>query len=115
MTESDQTIPINDLRHNWLASDPEALDAVARVLASGWYVKGREHDVFEAELAAYLGVVQAVGLASGTDALVLSLLAVGCGSGRRSSRSPTQAATRASPPPSSALASSTPMSTRRRY
>jgi aminotransferase EvaB len=75
------TIPVNDLRSDWLASDPEAHDAVARVLASGWYIKGPEHDAFETELAAYLGLAHVVGLASGTDALVLALLAVGCGDG----------------------------------
>jgi dTDP-4-amino-4,6-dideoxygalactose transaminase len=81
MSEPGPPVPINDLRGNWLASDPEARDAVARVFQSGWYVKGPEHDAFEAELAAYLGLAHAVGLASGTDALVLSLLAVGCAMG----------------------------------
>jgi aminotransferase EvaB len=75
------TIPVNDLRGAWLASDLEVRDAVGRVLASGWYIKGPEHDAFETELAAYLGVAHAVGLANGTDALVLALLAVGCGAG----------------------------------
>lgn len=76
-----EPIPVNDLRNSWLASDDEVREAATRVLASGWYVKGPEHDAFEAELAAYLGVAHAVGLASGTDALVLSLVAVGCGAG----------------------------------
>jgi dTDP-4-amino-4,6-dideoxygalactose transaminase len=77
---SDPTVvPLNDLHAGWLASDDEVRDAVSRVLASGWYIKGPEHDAFEAELAEYVGVAHAVGLASGTDALVLSLLAVGCG------------------------------------
>jgi aminotransferase EvaB len=60
---------------------PEVRDAVARVLESGWYVHGPEHTAFEQELAAYLGVSHAAGVASGTDALVLALLAVGCGAG----------------------------------
>ena len=72
---------MNDLRTGWLAVDPEVRDAVARVLRDGRYVKGPEHDSFEDELASYLGVAHAVGLASGTDALALSLLAVGCQAG----------------------------------
>ena len=74
-------IPVNDLASDWLATDAEAHDAVARVLASGWYVRGPEHDAFEVELAAYLGVAHAIGLASGTDALVLALQSVGGGAG----------------------------------
>jgi dTDP-4-amino-4,6-dideoxygalactose transaminase len=74
-------IPVNDLRGAWLASDEAVRAAVERVLASGWYIMGPEHDAFEAELATFLGIQQAIGLASGTDALVLAMLAVGCGSG----------------------------------
>ena len=74
-------IPLADLRRSWLATDPEVAEAAARVLASGWYIRGPEHDAFEAELAAFLGLGYACGVASGTDALVLALQAVGCGSG----------------------------------
>jgi len=51
--------------------------AIARVVASGWYVMGPEHDAFESELAAYAGVDHAVALGNGTDALELALYAVG--------------------------------------
>ncbi len=71
-------IPVNDLRGAWIASDEAVRVAVQRVLASGWYIMGPEHDAFEVELAGFLGVRHAIGLASGTDALVLALLAVGC-------------------------------------
>jgi dTDP-4-amino-4,6-dideoxygalactose transaminase len=50
-------------------------------VASGWYIKGPEHDAFERELAGYLGANHAVGLANGTDALILALQAVGCEAG----------------------------------
>jgi dTDP-4-amino-4,6-dideoxygalactose transaminase len=49
--------------------------AVARVLAGGWYILGEETRAFEAEFAAYIGVREAVGVASGTDALQLALAA----------------------------------------
>ena len=42
---------------------------------------GPEHDAFEDELAAFLGVGHCLGVASGTDALELALLGVGCEAG----------------------------------
>ncbi len=75
-------IPFNDLRRCW-AAQPEARGAVDAVLSSGWYVLGPQNAAFEAELADYLGVEQAVGVASGTDALALALQAVGCSPGDR--------------------------------
>ncbi len=71
------SIPVNDLRRGWIAESPEAQDAVARVLSSGWYVRGPEHDAFENELARYLSVQHAVAVASGTDALTLAMQALG--------------------------------------
>jgi len=55
--------------------------AIARVLASGRYILGEEVAAFEREFAGYLGVRHAVGVASGTDALALSLRASGVGPG----------------------------------
>ena len=74
-------LPVNDLRRAWLIDSPGVRDAVARVIASGWYVQGPEHSAFENELATMLGVRHVAGVASGTDALVLAMLAVGCGPG----------------------------------
>lgn len=51
--------------------------AIARVLASGRYVLGPEVEAFEREFAAYIGCRHAVGVGSGTDALVLALRALG--------------------------------------
>jgi dTDP-4-amino-4,6-dideoxygalactose transaminase len=63
------------------ALKPQIDAAVARVLASGWYVLGEEGRGFEAEFAAWLGVAHAVGCANGTDALALALRALGVGPG----------------------------------
>ena len=57
-----------------------AIDAaLARVLDSGSYVLGEEVAAFEGEFAAYCGASHAVGVGSGTDALVLALRALGIG------------------------------------
>ena len=53
-----------------------------RVLHGGWYILGAETAAFEQEFAAYIGAAQAVGVASGTDALCLALRAAGVGSGQ---------------------------------
>jgi dTDP-3-amino-2,3,6-trideoxy-4-keto-D-glucose/dTDP-3-amino-3,4,6-trideoxy-alpha-D-glucose/dTDP-2,6-dideoxy-D-kanosamine transaminase len=74
-------VPLNDLSRGWLAKSPEVREAVSRVMASGWYLNGPELAAFEGELAAYLGIKHAIGVASGTDALALALQAVGCGRG----------------------------------
>lgn len=55
--------------------------AVERVLASGQYVLGEEVDALEQELAHYTAARFAIGCGSGTDALILALLASGVGPG----------------------------------
>ena len=55
--------------------------AATRVLASGRYILGPEVEAFEREFAKYCGVKHCIGVACGTDALVLSLLATGVGEG----------------------------------
>jgi dTDP-4-amino-4,6-dideoxygalactose transaminase len=54
-------------------------DAIARVLAGGDYVLGKEVDLFEQEFAQYCGSRYCVGVGNGLDALHLALLAVGVG------------------------------------
>ncbi len=55
--------------------------AVQRVLDRGWFILGQEGEQFEGEFAAYLGTRHALGVASGTDAIHLALVAAGIGSG----------------------------------
>ena len=55
--------------------------AVQRVLRSGQFVMGHEVSAFEEEVAHCLGVKHAVGLNSGTDALLIGLRALGVGAG----------------------------------
>src|SRR6516225_2689624 len=56
-------------------------DAIARVLGHCQFILGPEVRTFEAELAAFCGAHHAVSCASGTDALVLALMAQGIGPG----------------------------------
>lgn len=81
MKATTEFLQVNDLRRGWIATDPEVRGAVGRVLAGGWYIKGPEHDSFESELAAHLGIAHAAAVANGTDALVLALRAIGCSAG----------------------------------
>jgi dTDP-4-amino-4,6-dideoxygalactose transaminase len=60
---------------------PQIEEAVARVLASGQVILGPEVAALEAEIARYCGAGYAVGCASGTDALLLALQALGIGTG----------------------------------
>ncbi len=70
-----------DLVAQYQAIKPEIDTAVQRVLDSGWFILGEEVASFEEEMAEYLGVNHAVGVASGTDALILALRALDIGAG----------------------------------
>lgn len=70
-----------DLRRRVEAMRPELDAAVDGVLASGRYIGGPPVEEFEQAFAAYCGVPHCVGVASGTDALTLALLAVGVRAG----------------------------------
>jgi len=55
--------------------------ALRRALDGGWYILGPEVRAFETEFARYLGLCEAVGVASGTDAIELALRSLGVGPG----------------------------------
>jgi dTDP-4-amino-4,6-dideoxygalactose transaminase len=70
-----------DLRAQFAAIRGETLQAVSRVLESQLFILGNEVRLFEQECATYLGARHAVACASGSDALLLSLMALGIGPG----------------------------------
>jgi len=74
-------IPILDLKRQYQAIKPEIDAAIQHVLESGRFILGPEVKAFEQEVAEYCGVKHAIGVASGTDALLLSLRALGIGPG----------------------------------
>lgn len=75
------TVPFVDLQaaNEELGGELEA--AVARVVASGWYLLGPELEEFEREFGAYCGTRHCVGVASGLSAIELALRAAGIGPG----------------------------------
>src|SRR5438093_10577982 len=74
-------IPFIDLQRQHAALRAELLAASARVIDSSQFVLGAEGRALEQELAALSGVAWALGVASGTDALRLTLTALGIGPG----------------------------------
>jgi dTDP-4-amino-4,6-dideoxygalactose transaminase len=82
MTTSVKTdIPFLDLQAQYASIRREIGPAVEGVLASQQFVLGKQGDALERELAAYCDARHGVGLANGTDALMMSLAASGIGAG----------------------------------
>jgi aminotransferase EvaB len=80
-TQPKTRIPVADPSRAAVALREELSGVFDRFLASGRYILGPEHAAFESEFADFLGVRHCVGVASGTDALELALIAVGCQEG----------------------------------
>src|SRR5271168_2772072 len=76
-----QAVPQLDLAAQYAAIGDEIREAVERVLASQQFVLGPEGAAFEQEIAQLCGVAHGVGVASGTDALILALRACGVQAG----------------------------------
>lgn len=74
-------IKCNVLDRQFFMYQKEYEEAALRALRSGWYVLGNEVKGFEEEFAAYTGRKYCVGLNSGLDALIMSVRALGIGSG----------------------------------
>ncbi|MEM9703857.1 MAG: DegT/DnrJ/EryC1/StrS family aminotransferase, partial [Planctomycetota bacterium] len=74
-------VPFIDLRAQHAAIRTEVMEAVGRVFESQAFVLGDEVKAFEADAAQYCDADHAIGCASGTDALLLALMACGVGPG----------------------------------
>ncbi len=74
-------VPLADLAHQVRSMRGEIDAAIGEVLDSGHFILGPVVEKLEAEVAAYCGAVHAVAVNSGTDALLLALLAHGIGRG----------------------------------
>ncbi|MBA3353381.1 MAG: DegT/DnrJ/EryC1/StrS family aminotransferase [Blastocatellia bacterium] len=74
-------VPLLDLSEQNLSLRPEIEAALARVLDTNGFILGTEVKALEEELAGYCGSKYAIGCASGSDALLLALMAVGVSPG----------------------------------
>ncbi|NIA15919.1 MAG: aminotransferase class I/II-fold pyridoxal phosphate-dependent enzyme [Nitrospiraceae bacterium] len=74
-------VPMIDLRRQYEQIRPEVEAAVAEVFETQWFVGGPNLSGLEADMTQYVGVAHAVGVASGTDALLLLLQALEMPSG----------------------------------
>jgi dTDP-4-amino-4,6-dideoxygalactose transaminase len=73
--------PLVDVKAQYERLIPDILERMREVLDSGVFILGPNVQAFEREAASYLGVPRTVGVANGTDALVLALDALGVGPG----------------------------------
>jgi dTDP-4-amino-4,6-dideoxygalactose transaminase len=74
-------IPLCDVQSQYRELQPLFEQALARVLESGQVILGPEVSALEREIAEYCGVNHGIGCSSGTDALLLALVAAGLGPG----------------------------------
>jgi len=75
------SIPLLDLKREYQAIAAEVRQAWTATLGDMHLLKGPQVSGFEQEIAAYIGTSHAVGVASGTDALLLGVLGLGIGDG----------------------------------
>ncbi|MFN2446507.1 MAG: DegT/DnrJ/EryC1/StrS family aminotransferase [Vicinamibacterales bacterium] len=74
-------VPLLDLQAQYAPLREVLLDAVTRVCDSQRFIMGSEIEALERELASYLDVRHTIGVSSGTDALLMSLMALEIGAG----------------------------------
>ena len=74
-------VPMLDLQAQYRPIRDAIIDVVTRVCDSQRFIMGPEVEGMERDLAAYLGVTHAVGVSSGTDAILLAMMALGIGPG----------------------------------
>ena len=76
-------VPLLDLQAQLEQIQDELINSVTRVINSTRYIQGPEVSALEQEVADYCGTGYGVGVSSGTDALLVSLMALGVGQGDR--------------------------------
>lgn len=81
LTEAKNNFPFLDLKAQFAGIHDEILVAVGNVLEGQNFILGPEVEAFEREVAERIGCKYAIGCASGTDALILALLALDIGYG----------------------------------
>ena len=74
-------VPLLDLKEQYKTIKEEVLNVTEEVFESQYFILGPQVEALEAAIAQYCGTTRAVGVSSGTDALLISLMAVGIGPG----------------------------------
>src|SRR5205809_4445951 len=74
-------VPLLDLNDQYCALGTYTRDAINDVLESGRFILGPKVDAFEKAMCAYYNTPHAIGISSGTDALLAILMALGVGRG----------------------------------
>ena len=74
-------VPLLDLQAQFAPLRDDVLAAITRVCDTQRFILGPEVDGLERELETFLGIEHAIGMSSGTDALVAALMAIGVGEG----------------------------------
>ena len=75
------SVPLLDLKPQYQALKPELDAAVADVIASQYFILGPTVEKFETACAEYCNTAHAIGVSSGTDALIVAMMAMGIGEG----------------------------------
>src|SRR5262245_35513489 len=75
------TIPMLDLRAQYHSLKAELDAAVQRVIESTQFINGPDVEAMEQEVAKYCGANHCIGVSSGSDALIVSLMALDIGAG----------------------------------
>ncbi len=75
------SVPLLDLSAQHAALMPKLRDAFERVVESGQFIMGPFLEQFEQQFAQFVGVKHAIGVSSGTDALLVAMMAMGIGPG----------------------------------
>jgi dTDP-4-amino-4,6-dideoxygalactose transaminase len=79
--QPEMQVPLLDLAAQYAPIRDAVVEAVTRVVDTQKFILGPEVEAFEAEVAAYLGARHAIGVSSGTDALLVAMMALDLGPG----------------------------------
>ena len=79
--QAKMNVPLLDVNRQNSKLREAAIEKFAKIFDSGVFILGEDVEIFEKNVASYLGVKHAIGVSSGTDALLIALMALGIGNG----------------------------------